>query len=309
MELDFTAARVRCFVAVAEEGRISLAAARLDVPQPAVLVQAIAELEAELGLELLERQADGVTLTPAGHVFLARARAAVAAYDEAALAGQRLGRVARGQLQVGFVGPPPLVLAPELFAAFADRHSDAELSFHDLQFPRGSTASWLGGADVGLCFSPSAHPRVHLQTVREDPRVVIAPRADPLSRKHEVTVAEVIDETFVGFDRAVERGWAGLLTLDDHRAGPPARLTGERAGNALEMLTIVASGQGIVALAASHGEIIRGALPNLAVIPLRDAHPTRLTLAWRSDIEHPLVEALVAVAEDLGPSDAGGARP
>ncbi len=96
------------------------------------------------------------------------------------------------------------MLAPELFAAFADRHSDAELSFHDLQFPRGSTASWLGGADVGLCFSPSAHPRVHLQTGREDPRVVIAPRADPPSRKHEVTVAEVIDETFVGFDLAVE---------------------------------------------------------------------------------------------------------
>jgi DNA-binding transcriptional LysR family regulator len=296
MELDFAAAPVRYFVAVAEEGGIDRAAESLLVVRPEALAQAISELEAEIGLELLEHRADGVTLTPVGEAFLAKARVAIAAYDEAALTARKLGRAARGQLQVGFVGPPPPVLAPDLFGAFAEAHADAELSFSDLQFPRDSTASWLSGVDVALCFSPSAHPDVYLQTVREDPRVVIATRGHPIASRNELTVAEVIDETFVGFDPAIERGWVSLLTLDDHRGAQPSRVTDERATNALEMLTIVATGKAIVVLAASHGEIIRGALPNLAVIPLLDAHPTKLTLAWRTDTQHPLVDAIVGLA-------------
>ena len=299
MELDFPTAPVRYFVAVAEEGQITSAARKLDVARPQALAQAISEMEAEIGMELLEHHADGVTLTPAGELFLAKARTAIAAYDEAALTAARLGRAARGELQVGFVGPPPLVLAPALFGAFAEAHAGAELSFRDLHFPRGSTASWLGGVDLAQCFSPTPHPEVHLQAVREDPRVVIAPRGHALSNSDELTVADVIDETFVGFDPAVEPGWASFLTLDDHRDGQSARVSDARAGNALEMLTTVASGHGIVVLAASHGEIIRGALPELAVIPLRDAHPTTLTLAWRMDTQHPLVDALVGLARDL----------
>ncbi len=299
MELDFATAPVRYFVAVAEEGQIARAAQRLNVGRPDALSQAISELEAEIGLQLLERDADGVTLTPAGEVFLTRARAAIAAYDEAALTAGRLSRAARGQLQVGFVGPPPLVLAPLLCGAFAQAHGEAEVSFKELGFPRGTTASWLGGVDVAQCFSPSAQAGVRLQPVRQDPRVVIAPLAHPIANTGELTVAEVIDETFVGFDPAIERGWAGWLTLDDHRAGRPPRVSEGRAENALEMLTTVASGQGIVVLAASHGEIIAGALPELVVIPLRDAHPTTLTLAWRADSQHPLVDALAGLAGGL----------
>ncbi|MGO9488332.1 MAG: LysR family transcriptional regulator [Solirubrobacteraceae bacterium] len=299
MDLDFATGPVRSFVAAVEGGRVAAATQGLDRVQPDGVSEAISELESEIGLELLVPNAGGLALTPAGEVFLAKARAAIAAYDEAAMTAGRLSRAARGQLQVGFVGPPPPVLVPELLSAFAERQPDAEISFNDLQFPRGSTASWLGGVDVGLCFSPSAGPDVHLQTVREDSRVVIARRDHPVCASSELTVAEVIDETFVGFDPAVEPGWASFLTLGDHRAAAPARVTDERAGNALEMLTIVSSGQAIVVLAASHGEIIRGALPNLAVVPLRDAHPTKLTLAWRTDTEHPLVDALTGLARDL----------
>lgn len=296
MELDFGSAPVRYFVALAEEGEITRAAQRLDPVQPETLSHAISQLEVETGLELLVRHAGRVTLTPEGELFLAKARVAIAAYDEAAMTARKLGRAARGELQVGFVGPPPPVLAPELFGAFATARPEAEVSFSDLQFPRRSTTSWLGGVDIGLCFSPTADPGVRLQRIRSDPRVVIAPRGHPLSSSRELGVAEVIDETFAGFDDAVEPGWAGWLTLEDHRGGPPARVSEARAGNALEMLTIVASGQGIVVLAASHGEIIGGALPNLAVIPLRDAHPTELTLAWRTDTQHPLVDALADLA-------------
>jgi len=301
MELDLVAAPVRYFVAVAEEGGIERAARSLQMTRPQALLEAISALEAEIGLTLLEGAGDRVRLTPDGEAYLAKARAAISAYDEVTLTAGKLGRAARGQLQVGFVGPPPPVLAPELFGAFARTHADAELSFNDLQFPRNSTASWLRGVDVALCFSPSAHPDVHLQRVRAEPRVVIAPREHPIASREELTVAEVVDEKFVGFDPAIERGWAGLLTLDDHRGAKPSLVTDELAGNALEMLTILGAAKAIVVLAASHGRIIKGALPNLAVIPLADAHPTELTLAWKTDTRHPLVDALVGLAAGPNP--------
>src|SRR3569833_1246040 len=68
---------LRYFVAVAEEGSLLNAAQnRLNTSQPSLSRQ-IRDLEAEIGVELLERQARGVTLTAAGRVYLDHARLAL----------------------------------------------------------------------------------------------------------------------------------------------------------------------------------------------------------------------------------------
>ena len=53
---------LRYFIAVAEEGNITKAAARLHVSQPALSTQ-LAALEDELGQRLFERGARGIELT------------------------------------------------------------------------------------------------------------------------------------------------------------------------------------------------------------------------------------------------------
>jgi DNA-binding transcriptional LysR family regulator len=79
---------LRYFVAVAEEGSLLTAAQRrLHTSQPSLSRQ-IRDLESEVGVRLLERQARGVALTAAGKVFLDHACLALSQV-EAAIDGAR----------------------------------------------------------------------------------------------------------------------------------------------------------------------------------------------------------------------------
>ena len=154
----FSQGQLRYFVTVSEEGQITRAAKRLHLAQPA-LSQAIAQLEGELGVELLVRHPRGVTLTDAGEAFLVKARAVLAAKAETAQTALALRRAASDAIAIGFVGPPPSLGCPELFGAFEARHPDAQISFLDLPFPRGHTADWLAGVDIAFCHAPMVEPR------------------------------------------------------------------------------------------------------------------------------------------------------
>jgi DNA-binding transcriptional LysR family regulator len=301
----FKRGHLRYFVAVAEEGQITRAAKKVHIAQPA-LSQAIAQLESELGVELLKRHARGVTLTTAGETFLAKARIALAADDDAAQTARWLARAARGAMEVGFVGPPPTLNAPELFAAFEDSYPDAEVAFRDLPFPRGTTLSWLEEVDVAFCHLPDADPGVDIQAVRLEPRVMVAHKSHPLARREELAVAEVLDATFLSYQPDVQPTWAGFHSLDDHRGGPPRATTVERAANTMQMGGIMASGRGITTLPRCDAQLAQQVLPVVA-IPLSDARPAVLSLTWRRENHNPLVRALVAFAGNLAESQSAAA--
>ena len=87
----------------------------------------MAQLEAQLGVELLERHARGVGLTPAGEAFFEKARSAVAALAEVDVTADSLSRAARQSFDCGFIGSPPTVEAPLLFEQFALAHPDVDV--------------------------------------------------------------------------------------------------------------------------------------------------------------------------------------
>ena len=78
-------AQIRYFVAVAEEGTVSGASARLHVAQPAVSRQ-IRALEDELGAPLFHRTPFGMRLSTEGRVFLEHGLDILARVDGAARA-------------------------------------------------------------------------------------------------------------------------------------------------------------------------------------------------------------------------------
>jgi DNA-binding transcriptional LysR family regulator len=78
--MAFTLRQVKYFVATAELGQVSQAAAQLAISQSAVTT-AIRDLETILGVRLFVRSAQGMELTEHGRSFLERSYTLLAAVD------------------------------------------------------------------------------------------------------------------------------------------------------------------------------------------------------------------------------------
>jgi len=92
---------LRYFVAVAEEGHVTRAAARLGIQQPPLSAQ-IKALETELGIALFTRHARGVELTAGGQVMLEEARIILANVERAKAHVVRSAKGMEGIVCVGF---------------------------------------------------------------------------------------------------------------------------------------------------------------------------------------------------------------
>src|SRR4030088_3488155 len=94
---------LRYFVAVAEEGSLTLAAEkRLHTAQPSLSRQ-IRDLEYEVGVQLMSRSVHGIELTAAGKTFLDHARLALAQVEAAASAARRAAHPEERALALGFL--------------------------------------------------------------------------------------------------------------------------------------------------------------------------------------------------------------
>lgn len=88
-------------------------------------------LEEPIGLTLLNRSRDGVSLTPAGEGFLVRARQLLGAARELVLYAKEASKSPRGRSRLGLqVGYPPAIanrLNRALYQKFTDRQIDGLL--------------------------------------------------------------------------------------------------------------------------------------------------------------------------------------
>src|ERR1700738_1799050 len=101
MEGEMELRHLRYFVAVAEEGSLTLAAEkRLHTAQPSLSRQ-IRDLEYEVGVQLMIRSVHGIELSPAGRAFLDHARLAVTQAEAATDAARRAAQPPKATFALG----------------------------------------------------------------------------------------------------------------------------------------------------------------------------------------------------------------
>ena len=149
--------KLRAFVYVAEERHFGRAAERLFVAQPA-LSQTIKALEAQIGVQLLDRSTRRVDLTPAGARLLERAHGILDAIDDAVAEARRIDAGEQGSLRLGFIGSASFGLMPALARAVGDALPlPSSTSPATCSAPRSRRACPTGRSTWGCC-GPSTSP-------------------------------------------------------------------------------------------------------------------------------------------------------
>ena len=115
--------RIATFVEVVEAGNFTAGAQALGLPVSSVS-RSVAHLEAELGVQLLQRTTRKVLPTEAGRLFFARVRSAVETLDQAASAAAEMGETPRGTVRVTTVPHTGAPILPEAIVEFTRKYPE-----------------------------------------------------------------------------------------------------------------------------------------------------------------------------------------
>src|SRR6202047_4714854 len=141
---------LRYFIAVAEEGSVTLAAERrLHTAQPSLSRQ-IRGLELEVSAQLLIRSVRGIELTPAGRAFLDHGRLAVSQVDAAGEAARRAAYPAKTSFVMGFLTGIEMEWLPEALRILDDEFPHIEVIISSQSSPEIAAALSRRKVDVAF---------------------------------------------------------------------------------------------------------------------------------------------------------------
>lgn len=283
---------LRYFAAVAETCHFGQAAAQLHIAQPA-LSQAIRQLESELDVTLFTRTTRQVSLTPAGEFLRTEAARVLSAIDDSVRGVRRIGAGRHGLIRLGLTGTASFSHLPGIARVVKRELPEVALEIHaDLLTPAQCERLQSGALDLGVLRPPAVGEGLTLRTLEVEPLALAIPVDHRLAVEPVVALADVRTEPFIAYsarDSAVNEAVlrscreAGFVPHREHEAPSTAVL-----------LALVAAGLGVAVVPAS----VR-ALPLEGVVfrDLLDAGSVELSLAYRTDDDNPVVDAVIEILE------------
>jgi DNA-binding transcriptional LysR family regulator len=294
---------LRYFVAVAEAGHMTRAAARLGIQQPPLSMQ-IRALEAALGAPLFERHPKGVALTDAGRLLLPEAQRILA--DVAALES-RMAQAAsglRGTLSIGFTSSSAAhAFTPETLRACRERYPDIEILLSEHNAAEITEAVVARRLHCGFLRVPVARPPgVRFETLLAEPVVVALPVGHrlahgPAIRRAPVAPGDLDGENLILVRRPGAPGlYANLLAICE-AAGAAPNVVAE-VERMMTSLNLVAAGAGVTVIPAS----MQGAHPHAIVYRPFERHArldAPITLVFREAESNRSVDTFLDLARSI----------
>jgi LysR family transcriptional regulator, hydrogen peroxide-inducible genes activator len=274
-----TIAGLRAFVAVAEKQHFGSAATALGVSQ-STLSQALAALEAGLGVNLIERSTRRVFLTTEGQQLLPHAQAVVEAVTEFVAAAAGSSDPLQGTMRLGLIPTVAPYVLPTVLAGLAHRLPGLTLRVVEDQTERLLTALREGALDAALIALPAETSGVTEIPIYEEDFVLALPPGHPLSGKRRVPPAALaqlplllLDEGHCLRDQALDVC---------HKAGVRAELANTRAASLATAVQCVTGGLGVTLIPQS-AVPVEAARSRLGLAQFASPRPgRRIGLVFRS---------------------------
>ena len=239
---------LRYFVAVAEEGSLTVAAERrLHTAQPSLSRQ-IRDLEYDVGTQLMVRSARGIELTAAGRVFLDHARLALAQVEAGREGARRAADPAKASFALGFLTGQEMNWLPEAMRILHDELPNLQVTISSQYSPDLADALIRGKLDVAFMRPEAQAPDLVFRVVIKEPLVVILPSDHRLAASEAIDPHDVAGETFISVSKTAP---VLRVVIDDYleRLNLPIKAEHEVDNLAMAM-SLVASTRGVAFLPA-----------------------------------------------------------
>jgi len=266
-------------IALVETGHFGRAAKRCSVTQ-STLSAGLKELEAMLGVTLIERTRRSVVVTPLGRMIAARGREAIAYLEDLV----DLARAGKGELSgpvnLGIIPTIAPYLLPALVAETARAFPRVKLLVREEQTAGVLARLRKGELDLALIALPYDTEGLDVAEIGAEGMVVCMPAAHPLTARKTVREADLADVPLLMLE--------GGHCLRDH-ALAACRLSDrafKEVFQSTSLPTLVAMVEGGVGLTLLPRMAVARELsgrPDLAVRPFEKQQPMRdIALCWRS---------------------------
>jgi DNA-binding transcriptional LysR family regulator len=290
---------LRYFVGVAESLSFTKAAEKLHTAQPSLSRQ-IKDLEEELGVRLLNRTKQLVTLTDEGRSFLADAKRVLGLAAESVESVRRLHNGEVRALNVGYVSNLFYDLLPRTFTSFRQLFPAVSINLFDLscgdQF-RALEESKLDLAFVGL-HEPIALRGFEFRTIASYKTVIALSKSNPLAGKATVDLQALAPMFFIGMSEASYPGYRAWLAKTCHRAGFTPKVL-QDVDLERTMIHAISAGLGVALVPEQLKK-----LPHEDVVfrPVTPAVTTEACVAWKGDNPSAPLQAYLEIVEQVGRS-------
>lgn len=243
--MTFSLRQIQYFLAVAEAGTISGAASRLSTSQ-STITEAIKDLEADLGVKLVERHARGVQVTYKGQLFLRHAERIWTDVSDARRALAADFPVTSGRIVIGVTSLVAGYVLPEVIARFRRAFPSIAVQIVEDNHDYLEHLLLNGEIDVALVIvsSLSDPEALRTQVLDEYAHRVWLPLGHPLAGGGPIALAALAEHPIVALDVDETR------TATDHM-WRTARLRPNvvfRTGSVEAVRSLVGAGVGLTVL-------------------------------------------------------------
>jgi LysR family transcriptional regulator, hca operon transcriptional activator len=287
---------LRYFVAVAEEGSLTVAAQkRLHTAQPSLSRQ-IHDLELELGVQLLIRGPRGIELTTAGRVFLDHARIALLQVEAAGEAARRAAQPARTSFAIGFLTGYEMDWLPAIMEILHTELPSTEVVIHSQDSPDLAAGLIRGKIDLAFLRPEKQAPGLKFRPLRKDPLIVLMSRDHALAARNSIRPQDIAGEVFIGV--SATRAPTLRAAIEDYAKRSGVALKPKHQAENIAMAISLVASTGGVCLVPLYAQNL---LPKTVVSrPIHGAPPmVDLVIGYNEANTSPLLKFLLSKVDAL----------